>query len=128
MGQALYFVPPRGQFVDPTTGELTRVADLFLRGLYARVGGAVGDSTGDLSEAAFDDAGTEEQEAALYALADSLNRSPTHSAASAEDADQGPTALQISQQDALAAEMAQLREELATLRQQINDLSQGQQL
>lgn len=36
---ALYFVPPRGAFVNPDTGELTRVAEAFLRGLYIRVGG-----------------------------------------------------------------------------------------
>ena len=112
MGQALYFVPPRGQFVDPTTGALTRVADLFLRGLYARVGGAVGDGTGDLSEAAFDDAGTEEQEAALYALADSAGQMP-------------PPIHDTAQPDQIADQIADLREQVAVLMTRINDLEQG---
>lgn len=113
-GQALYFVPPRGPFVDPATGTLTRTADLFLRGLYSRAGGASGDSTTDLSASAFDDAGTEEQEAALYALADAAGQHPPPCVAQAADD--------------LCAEVAHLREELAALRQQINDITQGQQL
>jgi hypothetical protein len=112
MPQALYFVPPRGPFVDPATGALTRTADMFLRGLYARVGGSTGDSTADLSASAFDDAGTEEQEAALYALADAQGQRPP------------PPVGQ--EADDLAAEVAHLREELAVLRQQINDIKQGQ--
>lgn len=114
MSQALYFVPPRGPFVDPATGALTRTADLFLRGLYARSGGATGDSTTDLSASAFDDAGTEEQEAAIYALGDAAGQHPPPCAAQAVDD--------------LCSEVAHLREELAALRQQINDITQGQQL
>lgn len=113
-GQALYFVPPRGPFVDPATGTLTRTADLFLRGLYSRVGGATGEGTQDLSASAFDDAGTEEQEAALYALADAGGQHPPVETLSA------PGLVEI------AAEFAQMREEIAALRQQINDIKQGQ--
>lgn len=113
-GQALYFVPPRGPFVDPATGSLTRAADLFLRGMYYRVGGASGDSTTDLSASAFDDAGTEEQEAAIYALADAAGQHPPVETLNT------PSLFEI------AAEFAQMREEIAVLRQQINDIKQGQ--
>lgn len=46
---ALYFVPPRGAFVDPRTGELSRSAVLFLRGLFERVGGELGPDATDLA-------------------------------------------------------------------------------
>jgi len=103
--------PARIPLVDPRTGMVTREWQRYFEGLYSRVGGAHGDGTSDLSEAAFDDAGTEEQEAALYALADASGQAPV---------------IQDSEHQAhLETEVSQLREEIALLRQQINDIQQG---
>lgn len=103
--------PARIPLVDPQTGLITREWQRYFTGLYARVGGAQGDSTTDLSESAFDDAGTEEMEAALYALADASGQRP---------------AIPDSEHQAhLETEVSQLREEVAILRQQINDIQQG---
>ena len=103
--------PARIPLVDPKTGLITREWQRYFAGLYQRVGGAQGDSTTDLSESAFDDAGTEEMEAALYSLGDAIGQAP---AAAAEE-----------QQAHLETEVYQLREEVALLRQQINDIQQG---
>lgn len=108
---ALIAQPARIPLVDPQTGLITREWQRYFAGMYQRVGGAQGDSTTDLSASAFDDAGTEEQEMALYSLADASGQSP---------------AMPASEQHAhLEAEVSQLREEVALLRQQINDIQQG---
>lgn len=106
--------PSRIPLVDPQTGLITREWQRYFTGLYQRAGGAQGDSTADLSESAFDDAGTEEQEMALYALADAEGQRPAFA--------------ELPAIDLLAAEVAHLREEVAVLRQQINDINQGPQL
>lgn len=106
--------PARIPMVDPRTGLVTREWQRYFEGLYGRVGGAHGDGTGDLSEAAFDDAGTEEQEAALYAISDAIHQQPT-----------APTQ---SPAQSECCEVSALREEVAMLRQQINDIKQGVQI
>lgn len=53
---ALYFIPPRGAFTDPQTGELTRTAVLFFRGIFDRVGGTNGEDMGSLAALAQFDA------------------------------------------------------------------------
>ena len=108
---ALIAQPARIPLVDPKTGLITREWQQYFTGMYQRVGGAQGDSTTDLSESAFDDAGTEEQEAALYALADAGGQHPVIPGSE--------------QQAHLETEVSQLREEVALLRQQINDIQQG---
>lgn len=108
---ALIAQPARIPLVDPQTGLITREWQRYFTGLYQRVGGAQGDSTTDLSESAFDDAGTEEQEMALYALGDTIGQIPVMQAGE--------------HQSHLETEVCQLREEVALLRQQINDIQQG---
>lgn len=108
---ALIAQPARIPLVDPQTGLITREWQRYFTGLYSRVGGAQGDSTTDLSASAFDDAGTEEQEMALYSLG--------------ADVGQIPLLATSEQQAHLEAEVSQLREEIALLRQQINDIQQG---
>lgn len=103
--------PNRIPLVDPQTGLITREWSRYFAGVYQRVGGANGDSTTDLAASAFDDAGTEEQELALYSLSDAIGQAP---AAAAEE-----------QRQHLETDVAQLREEVALLRQQINDIQQG---
>ena len=110
MSGALYFVPPRGPFIDPRTGELSRSAVRFLSGLFDRVGGTTGESTTDLAASAFEDAGTEETKAALYRLADDLAVMPPSSPAAPSDDD--PT----QRLAALEATVAELRKELDALR------------
>lgn len=106
--------PSRIPLVDPKTGLITREWQRYFTGLYQRAGGAQGDSTTDLSESAFDDAGTEEQELAMYLLGDVVG--------------QASAAVATEQQEQMEAELMQLREEVAVLRQQINDINQGPQL
>ena len=103
--------PARIPLVDPRTGMVTREWQRYFEGLYSRVGGAHGDGTSDLSEAAFDDAGTEEQEAALFALANAVG--------------QAPPQRETEYWEGLEVTIAQLREEVAMLRQKINDIQQG---
>ena len=110
MSNALYFVPPRGPFVDPRTGELSRSAVRFLSGLFDRVGGTTGESTTDLATSAFEDAGIEETKAALYRLADDLRVAPPSIPATPGDDD--PT----QRLAALEATVAELRKELDALR------------
>lgn len=106
--------PNRIPLVDPQTGMITREWSRYLAGVYKRVGGANGDGTADLAASAFDDAGTEEQEAALYALSDLVGQQPRE--------------MHAEHGDSIEAEVSQLREEVALLRQQINDITQGVQI
>lgn len=107
---ALYFVPPRGPFIDPRTGELTRTAVMFLKQLFERVGGSAGDGTLDLSAAQFEDAGIEETKAMVMRFADDSAVMP-------------PVVLPLPSDDdpsqriaALEATVAELRKELDALR------------
>ena len=106
--------PARIPIADPKTGMITREWGRYLDGLHERSGGVLGQSTTELAESAFDDAGTEEHAAALYALADGIGQHPIA-------ADAAP--LEQSGQSEICA----LREEVALLRQQINDIKQGLQ-
>lgn len=110
--KGLYFLPPRGAFVDPRTGELTRAAVLFLRGVFERVGGATGESTTDLNIAAFEDAGVEELKAGVYGFIQESSQAPP--AAPAPPAD-----------DPLFPLVAALQDQVAELTKQIEALRQG---
>lgn len=141
MSSALKFVPPRVQFVDPRTGMITREWYLFLLGVFNRVGGSIGESTTDLSASAFDDAGTEETEAMLYAISDAWQQQPHTPPAMADDqallqpiaepmlADDlsafEPRAAAMPDDPDLLADLAALRAEVDTLRQAVQSLLQG---
>ena len=111
---ALYFIPPRSAFVNPDTGELTRVAEGFLRGLYIRVGGATGDSTTDVSLSNLEDAGNSETQAALFR--------------SIQDAGQSPSPVIIISADIWfeqAAQVSSLQDQIAELAKDIQGMRQS---
>ena len=103
--------PNRIPLVDPQTGLITREWSRYLSGVYARVGGAQGESTTDLTTSAFDDAGIEELKAGVYALADTVQSAPMQAIET--------------QVEYLETEAASMRAEIAALRQQIADIQQG---
>lgn len=141
MSDALKFVPPRVAFVDPRTGFITREWYLFLQGLFNRVGGATGDSTDVLAMAAFDDSGTEELEAMLYATGDALWQFPAQLQAPADEQAQLLPVFETAPLDILPtlapaiepapsdpdtlADLAALRAEVDTLRQAVQALQQA---
>lgn len=112
MPAALYFIPPRGPFVDPKTGELSRTAVMFLKTLFDRVGGTTGDATTDLSAAAFEDAGIEETKAGIYRLADDFAIVP-------------PVVLPLPSDDDPAQRIAALEATVAELQRQLDALRVG---
>lgn len=120
----LQFTPPRVPLVDVRTGQITREWLLFFQGVYARVGGPLGSSTTDLDASAFDDAGTEELEAAVYALADELQQGPPRTDAPPPDPLQPPAAAPPPA-DEPANDLAALREEVQALRARLDALEQG---
>ena len=128
---ALYFIPPRGAFVNPDTGELTRVAEAFLRGLYIRVGGANGDSTTDVSLSNLEDAGNSETQAALFRSIQDAGQSPyqvIQDGSSAQDAGQSPSPVIIISADIWldhAAQVASLQDQIAELAKDIQGLRQN---
>lgn len=107
---SLYFVPPRGSFIDLRTGQLTRDAVMFLRGLFDRVGGSDGPSTIDVSESLFEDAGTGETNALLFEASQALAQSPAY---------------EPSQIESLTSEMNDLRERLAAIERELDALRQN---
>ena len=103
--------PARIPLVD-SRGLVTVEWQRFFEALFGRVGGTYGDSTTDLSASAFDDAGTEELEGALYRLADEMRAAPAP-----VPADASP--------DIITAELHELRERVARLERQVEDLQKG---
>ena len=83
----------------------------YFAALYARSGGATGASINDLSASAFEDAGIAEQGAQLAAVGDA--------------AGQAPTVVVHTLDPETSAELSALREQVADLQQQINDIKQG---
>jgi hypothetical protein len=84
----------------------------WFESLTTRVGGVMGASTTDLTLSAFEDAGIEEQKAALFRLAD--------------DAGQFPAAVQVQQAaDDVAPGIEELRAQVAELTKAVEALQQG---
>ena len=103
-------------------GFLSSLSDVF-----NRIGGSTGPSTTDLSQTDDDDSGLEEFKHELSKGQDGLNLSP----AVVFDPFTDPLhqlAQQHSEVQQLLTELAGLREEVAVLRQQINDITQGTML
>lgn len=92
-------------------GSLTREAQLFIRELWLRAGGALGPSTNDLATAAFEDAGIEELKATLYALENTALQMRAEQ--------------QAQQIEALHSDVRDLRSEVHRMAQQINGIEQG---
>lgn len=127
MSDALKFVPPRVAFVDPRTGMITREWFLFLQGLFLRVGGSLGSSTTDLSLSLFEDAGTSEVDSRLRSMDDAWQQAPAAQAGQTdEQALIAPAPIYLITTDPdLLPDIASLRAEVDTLRQQIQSLLQG---
>ena len=111
MTDPLRFVPPRVQLVDPRTGMISREWYLFFQGVFIRVGGANGPSTEDVSGSLFEDAGSSETNALLFALDQATN--------------QLPTSLPLAPADVLQAEVSELREIVAELKKDLDAIRQG---
>ena len=80
----------------------------FFETLIQRVGGPVGTGTDDLALSQFEDAGIEELKAGAYQLADAFGQVPVIQPTSSQDEPSG--------------ELSALREELAAMKAQINEL------
>ena len=80
-------------------------------GLFDRVGGVAGAGTDDLLAAAFEDAGIEEAKACLYRLAQDIGQSPA-------------AAQEFPPVDVIST-LADLREQIAVLRTELEGLRQG---
>ena len=104
--------PARIPLVD-SRGLVTAEWHRFFEALFGRVGGTFGDSTTDLMASSFDDAGIEGLEGALYRLTDEVRALPAPA-----PADAAP--------DIIPSEMQELRERVARLERQIEDMQKGQ--
>lgn len=115
MARPLNPQPARIPLVD-SRGLVTVEWQRFFEALFGRAGGTFGDSTTDLMASAFAGAGTEELEGALYRLTDEVRALPAPAPAVAAP-DIIPSDLQ---------ELRELRERVARLERQIEDMQKGQ--
>lgn len=111
MSEALRFVPPRVQLVDPRTGMISREWYLFFQGVFNRVGGADGTGTTELEASLFEDAGSSETNAMLFALE--------------QDTGQVPPTQYIDAVTALTTELSELQARMAELVKEIDALKQS---
>ncbi len=124
MTDALRFVPPRVPITDQR-GMITREWYLFFQGIFDRIGGATGPSIPDVDASLFEDAGTSETNASLFALADTLAQAAQPTADTAETMlDSAPRYEQYTI-DVLTSEVGELRELVAVLFSEIQALKQS---
>lgn len=98
---------------------------MFVRALWLRVGGAIGQSTTDLNTAAFEDAGIAEQQWEIDLLADAGLQGPP-SVPVVEPADQMPPAVaEVSRLEALESQVNDLLAQVAEMSKTISALQQG---
>jgi hypothetical protein len=90
-------------FTEPSTGRLTLAANVFLRDLWERVGGAVAPTNKELAATEYADAGIESMQLDIYELRDTLFAT-------------------VPPPDTLAQEVYRLRDELFAMTTQANDL------
>jgi hypothetical protein len=115
----------RSPWTNPATGELTREAQIFVRALWLRVGGAIGQGTTDLVASAFEDAGIAEQQWEIDLLGDAGRQNPPLMPA-VEHADQAPP-LWVDHQrvESLETQLAQLIAQVGEMEKTIAGLQQG---
>lgn len=111
MTEALRFIPPRVQLVDPRTGMISREWYLFLQGVFNRVGGANGASTTDITASLFEDAGSSETNALLFTAEQAAGQNPLPA---------DPQTL-----DLVLAELSAQRDQIAELIKAVQDLQQS---
>jgi hypothetical protein len=105
----------RSDWTIPGTSKLTPEAQIFLRDLWLRAGGATGSSSNDLSVSQFEDAGIAEGHAVMFANQDEARQIPLAQESIAAD-------------EVASNEVASLRAEVDSLRQRVDALEQGQMI
>lgn len=131
MSSPLRFVPPRVQLVDPRTGMISREWYLFFQGVFSRVGGAEGSSTTDLLASMFEDAGSSETNAVLFAAEQSLSQYPAlHENTVLLDGvsqalAQLPANTPLITVETLSAELSAMRDQVSELVKEIQSIRQG---
>jgi hypothetical protein len=111
MTDPLKFIPPRVPLLDARTGLITREWYLFFQGVFDRIGGANAPTPEDLSASFFEDAGSGETNAILFTVEQALSQMP-------------PDAVQLVV-DTLLTEVAELREQVAELKKDLDAIRQG---
>lgn len=112
-------------------GTLTRDAVMFLTGIYNRIGGASGNGVTGLEIGMFEDAGSSETNSMLFTAEQAIAQTPSASETSAllsniEQAfGQAPVAVLMAQVEALEAQIAEQRDRIAALTQEIQSINQG---
>jgi len=125
MNEALRFVPPRVQLVDPRTGMISREWYLFFQGVFNRVGGADGVSTTELEASLFEDAGNSETNAMLFNVEDAAGQNPQGQYPDAQtDTSQDPYQREA-QVDNITAELSALQDRVAELVKELDSIKQG---
>lgn len=124
MSEALRFVPPRVQLVDPRTGMISREWYLFFQGLFNRVGGADGAGTVDLEASLFEDAGSSETNSMVFALEQATSQLPPYSEAVCAE-DTPPAYQQPTTVDNISAELSALQDRVSELVKELDSIKQG---
>jgi len=125
MSEALRFVPPRVALVDPRTGMISREWYLFFQGVFNRVGGADGVGTSELEASLFEDAGSSETNAMLFALEQDTGQVPPMQQGTPDSVlDQTP-ARYLDAVDILTTELSELQARMAELVKEIDALKQS---
>lgn len=124
MATALDLFPQRVALIDIKTGRLTQEGYRAFATLFERVGGSSAPSNSELAVSDDDDSGLEEFKAELSKTLDGLGMNPAVVLDPFTDPLHGIVQEHSPLQEVLT-ELAGLREEVAVLRTQINDIQQG---
>lgn len=125
MSEALRFVPPRVQLVDPRTGMISREWYLFFQGVFNRVGGADGAGTSELEASLFEDAGSSETNAMLFTLEQDTGQDPPLQPGTSDPVlDQTPPRY-LDAVDTLTTELSELQARMTELVKEIDALKQS---
>lgn len=122
MATVLSLFPARIRFVDDD-GTLTPEAYRALQTLMVRVGGPIAPTINELDAQQYADAGIEETRALLYAAGNEFGSAPAAAPMPADDPLLPPVC--GATVDSLQSDVNDLRETVARLTTQINDLNQG---
>lgn len=118
--------PYRTQFLD-RSGLVATPWIQFFRQMFDRVGGAIAPTNNELHQTQFDDAGIVEQQAEINSLAMGFWQYPYFLPQQTNNDDLiPPNIMQLISN--YQQELSELRETVAQLQQQINDIKQGANL
>ncbi len=122
MATVLNLFPARIAFVNPD-GTLTPEAYRVLQTLLVRVGGPIAPTINELDAQQYADAGIEETRAMLYAAMTEFGSAPPVQESISDDLLLPPQEMTVI--DTMQSDINELREIVASLSAQINDLKQG---